>query len=102
MAEEKEMKEEEIRKKIEKEREQNAWDSACKESDRMAEYEKDGGKCPDCGTPAELMTCEVCGKQAWLIDCGHYDQPRPITGGKIDGSDLGHIYCDGCAEQISD
>ncbi len=51
-----------------------------------------GGRCPDCGEPARLRTCHVCGKSLWLIDCGHYGQPRPIS---ADDDGTGDI-CDDC------
>jgi hypothetical protein len=63
----------------------------------IAEYEREGGACPHCGAPAELRTCVVCGRSAWVIDCGHYGQPRPIATGRVDGSDSAHYYCDECA-----
>lgn len=52
--------------------------------------EREGGACPDCGTPAEWYECRACGDGAWLIDCGHYPQPRPISG----EDDV--AYCDVC------
>jgi hypothetical protein len=64
----------------------------------MDQHEIEGGKCPECGTPARLRTCSVCGgTPAWLIDCGHYAQPRPISAGP-DGKD----YCDECWKEESD
>jgi hypothetical protein len=46
--------------------------------------------CPHCGVEPEIRTCEYCGCQARIIDCGHMDQPRPIS------SWSGRNYCDDC------
>jgi len=54
--------------------------------------EREGGVCPDCGTRAEYRTCEVCGTSAWVIDCGHYPQPRPIAASQ-DGQ---RYLCEDC------
>jgi len=63
----------------------------------ILEDEREGGACPDCGTPAALRTCDTCDTSAWIIDCGHYAQPRPIAAGRADGSDLHHTYCEDCS-----
>jgi hypothetical protein len=57
-----------------------------------AQAEQDGGECPDCGEDAVYRTCCRCKQGAWIIDCGHYDQPRPIA---AHGS---NDYCDDCWE----
>ncbi len=56
-------------------------------------YEKESGQCPQCEEKAELRTCAECGKSAWIIDCGHFSQPRPIS--TDDQSPFNHI-CDDC------
>jgi hypothetical protein len=56
--------------------------------------EDEGGKCPECNTPAVWRVCYVCGKGAWIIDCGHYPQPRPIS---VDPQ--GEMICDECNNQ---
>ena len=61
-------------------------------------HECDGGACPSCGEPARLRECCGCGERAWIIDCGHYPQPRPIASGRRDGSHLSSLYCDDCAD----
>jgi len=61
-----------------------------------------GSACPHCGEPAKLRRCCVCGTEAWIIDCGHYPQPRPIAAGRADGSDLGRDYCEYCAYHLAD
>lgn len=68
----------------------------------LENYEKEGGACPICGTRAELRTCSVCGKKQWTIDCGHYDQPRPLAPGRKDGSDMNNTFCEDCAENIQE
>ena len=57
-------------------------------------YEREGGSCPKCGTRAEFRVCSQCGVAAWVIDCGHYGQPRPIAAGPD-----GLLYCDDCWEE---
>lgn len=56
-----------------------------------------GDTCPACATQAAQRTCSQCGISAWVIDCGHYAQPRPLAAGKADGSDLHAIFCLNCA-----
>lgn len=69
-------------------------------TDREEAERKEGEamKCPDCGKHAEYRTCDECGESAWVIDCGHYAQPRPIAAGRANGSDAHHTYCRRCAE----
>lgn len=67
-------------------------------SETLHDYEREGGACPKCGEPAEFRTCHECGKEAWIIDCGHYDQPRPIASGRKDGSEGYLTFCEDCAE----
>jgi hypothetical protein len=62
------------------------------------ENEIEGGSCPECGTKAQLRTCDDCGETAWIIDCGHMSQPRPIAGGRSDGSEGHRTFCEDCAE----
>ena len=64
------------------------------------EHEHEGGYCPICEEGAVLRTCSVCGKTRWTIDCGHYDQPRPIAAGRVDGSELHNDFCEDCAEGV--
>jgi hypothetical protein len=59
--------------------------------------ERENGKCPECGEPARLRTCSVCGVSQWIIDCGHFDQPRPIAAGRQDGSESYKDFCEDCA-----
>ena len=46
--------------------------------------------CPECGAARQERTCAGCGVSARLIDCGHYDQPRPISAA------TGTTWCDTC------
>lgn len=48
--------------------------------------------CPHCGQRAELRTCETCGASAWVVDCGHSDQPVAIA-----ADERGRALCDECA-----
>ena len=66
---------------------------------KMAEEtdERAGGRCPRCGAAAEYRTCEVCGTSAWIIDCGHYSQPRPIAASQ-DGQRYLCEDCEGAEE----
>lgn len=56
--------------------------------------EKEGAVCNRCGEPARYRTCKTCGESAWIIDCGHYDQPRPIA-----ADEHGEDVCDDCYEE---
>ena len=47
-------------------------------------------ECPACGEPRREYTCRRCGVSAQLINCGHYHQPRPISGL------TGETLCDAC------
>ena len=60
----------------------------------MDNYEVEGGSCPHCGEPARLRECYFCGKREWLIDCGHYAQPRPIAGNGT--ASPNNDVCDDC------
>lgn len=51
--------------------------------------------CPECGEARRERTCSRCGVSALLIDCGHYDQPRPI-----DCDFTGETLCDMCAAAV--
>jgi hypothetical protein len=57
-------------------------------------------ECSPCWTARQARTCSVCGREADLIDCGHYDQPWPITAGWGNGNDLGHDYCEDCSDAL--
>lgn len=55
--------------------------------------DKEGASCPDCGHEADYRECDECSKAGWVIDCGHYAQPRPIA-------PLEHrMFCDDCFEE---
>jgi len=68
-------------------------------SDVWAE-EHERGVCPHCGAPARLRTCWECSESAWIIDCAHFPQPRPIAAGRADGSDAGRMFCADCADVL--
>jgi hypothetical protein len=55
--------------------------------------------CPDCGSASALRQCCACGRQGYVIDCGHYAQPRPLAAGRADGSRLWETYCTACATE---
>lgn len=59
--------------------------------------EEEGAVCNRCGEPAKYRTCETCGESAWIIDCGHYAQPRPLA-----ADEYGHIVCNDCYEERRD
>lgn len=61
-----------------------------------AVHEHEGGFCPDCLEPARYRTCSSCGRAGYIIDCGHMPQPRPISAGMYDGSQLDRDFCDFC------
>jgi hypothetical protein len=65
----------------------------------MTGREEEGGCCPICEEPARWRECSICGKGAWIIDCGHQDQPRPIAHGRTDGSQGHRLFCEDCAEE---
>lgn len=62
-----------------------------------AGLQQDGEACQACATEAVYRQCCRCGVSGWVIDCGHYAQPRPLAAGRQDGNDLSHIYCLDCA-----
>ena len=59
----------------------------------------DDEECPECGAEPVGRTCVVCRVSAWITDCGHMAQPRPIAAGREDGSDLHRDYCESCARE---
>ena len=61
-------------------------------------YDHENESCVACGIRAVERTCVVCGLTAWIIDCGHKAQPRPLASGRADGSDGQNCYCTDCAE----
>lgn len=63
-----------------------------------AVHEHEGGRCPDCHEPAKYRTCSTCGKSSYVIDCGHMPQPRPISAGRVDASQMHRDFCEDCAE----
>jgi hypothetical protein len=63
--------------------------------------ECEGGACPICFERARLLTCWQCCESAWIIDCAHFEQPRPIAFGRADGSDGHRLFCDECAEVVT-
>ena len=50
----------------------------------------DDEDCADCGERAKRRECDDCGMAAYITDCGHFPQPRPISA--ADGRD----YCNLC------
>jgi hypothetical protein len=63
--------------------------------------ERENGRCPVCRAHAQLLTCSECLRSAWLIDCGHFVQPRPIAKGRADGTAMNRLFCDDCAEVLA-
>jgi hypothetical protein len=53
--------------------------------------------CPECGQQPELRACWACHVEAWITDCGHMGQPRPIAPGRISGLDMHRVFCRDCA-----
>lgn len=62
------------------------------EGENMA-YQDEGEQCRSCGARAKHRVCETCGESGWVIDCGHFPQPRPIS-----ADSYGHAQCDDCAD----
>jgi hypothetical protein len=58
----------------------------------------DGDSCPACGEGAVERCCVDCGVSGWVIDCGHYAQPRPLSAGREDGSAGHKTFCLDCAQ----
>lgn len=54
--------------------------------------------CSVCGAVAKLLRCDGCGVEALITNCGHMAQPRPIAAGRADGSEMGNVYCQDCAD----
>lgn len=52
--------------------------------------------CLSCGQEPEWRECATCGTQAWVVDCGHKAQPRPIAAD--DQDPLHNHICDACYE----
>lgn len=47
---------------------------------RIRSNDKEGEHaCFHCETERELRQCETCNGQAYIIDCGHYEQPAYIS-----------------------
>jgi len=61
--------------------------------------QEEGETCPDCRMQAQWRECCHCGLAAWIIDCGHFCQPRPLAAGKADGSHGQQTYCQVCADE---
>jgi len=57
--------------------------------------QNEGDECPSCGETATWLSCADCNRAAFIIDCEHYAQPRPLAGGKH-GSD---VTCADCERQ---
>jgi len=57
----------------------------------------DDKDCDQCGTNARKTTCSSCGISRKITNCGHFDQPRPISAG-IQGQPI----CNQCADSIFD
>lgn len=66
----------------------------------VADYEFEGGACPQCFTPARLLTCWECSESAWVIDCAHRQGPQPMRWGRDDGRDPHRVFCAECAETL--
>lgn len=49
--------------------------------------------CDLCPCEAEHRACADCGAEAVVVDCGHYDQPRPIAASAHAGGDA---VCEAC------
>ena len=47
--------------------------------------------CEICPAQAERRRCVQCGLTMQIVDCGHYDQPRPIS-----ADDRGRMVCAEC------
>jgi len=60
--------------------------------------------CPACAAQPRLRRCDECGVSAWITDCGHMAQPRPIAAGRYDGSRIDRDFCSSCAscEMVDD
>ena len=57
----------------------------------------EGEVCPDCDMDAVELECCMCGIGGYVINCGHYAQPRPIAAGRHGGLDMHQTYCCDCA-----
>lgn len=57
--------------------------------------QNEGDECPSCGEKSMWLECVDCGRGGYIIDCGHYAQPRPLAGTKH-GSDT---TCADCEEK---
>lgn len=51
--------------------------------------------CEHCGETARLISCDECGREGWVLNCGHMAQPRPIA---ADGS---HTVCTDCCDSMN-
>jgi len=54
-------------------------------------------QCRSCGKLAQLRVCEDCGLAGYVIDCGHYAQPRPLAASERDGE----TTCASCEDDRS-
>jgi len=48
--------------------------------------------CVECDQPCRYLTCVDCGEGAYVIDCGHYQQPAHIAASAHGGD----AVCAGC------
>ena len=58
--------------------------------------------CEVCSTPARLRKCAGCGREGWIVDCGHYPQPRPIAPMGIFGCECSCDECEAAAAGLLD
>jgi hypothetical protein len=59
----------------------------------MASQGREVSGCPECGQKKELRKCDGCYASAWVVDCGHSQQPCEIAASE-NGS---HYFCEKCA-----
>lgn len=57
----------------------------------------DDDPCLECGAHPARRQCDRCNVAAHITDCGHQEQPRPITAGRADGTEMHETYCFRCA-----
>jgi hypothetical protein len=55
-------------------------------------------ECTRCGAKPRLRTCVECGTKAFITDCGHQTQPRPISAGRADGTEIHRDFCEACCD----
>ena len=59
--------------------------------------QKEGERCLSCKEQSIQRECDDCGRSGYVIDCGHYAQPRPLSTSLYGG--IFDVTCEDCEEK---